>query len=69
MRPFFVVIFNGASRYGYAKTHSEKLVWECVNNPAGCPFDAVCINPGVVLGEVLCSGGSGRQAANASSDI
>jgi nucleoside-diphosphate-sugar epimerase len=54
MRPFFVVIFNGASSYGYAKTHSEKLVWECVNNPAGCPFDAVSVNPGVVLGEVLC---------------
>ena len=40
--------------YGYAKTHSEKLVWACVNNPDGCAFDAVSINPGVVLGEVLC---------------
>ncbi len=29
-------------------------MWECVNNPAGCAFDAVSINPGVVLGEVLC---------------
>ncbi len=40
--------------YGYAKTESEKLVWACVNNPEGCSFDAVSINPGVVLGEVLC---------------
>lgn len=40
--------------YGYAKTQSEKLVWECVNSADGCAFDAVSINPGVVLGEVLC---------------
>ena len=41
-------------RYGYAKTESEKLVWACVNDAAGCPFDAVSINPSVVLGEVMC---------------
>ena len=40
--------------YGYAKTQAEKLVWACVNNPEGCLFDAVSINPGIVLGEVLC---------------
>ena len=40
--------------YGYAKTQAEKLVWACVDKPDGCMFDAVSINPGIVLGEVLC---------------
>ena len=29
-------------------------MWACVNDAAGCPFDAVSINPSVVLGEVMC---------------
>jgi nucleoside-diphosphate-sugar epimerase len=40
--------------YGFAKTQAEQLVWKCVEDAAKCPFDAVSINPGVVLGEVLC---------------